>query len=189
MSDWLKMAFTAVCCLLGAGLIILISSKPRGNPVTLYPPPTEAPLIIHIVGAVAHPGVYSLPPESRLQDAITAAGGLIAEADVEYLNLAAFVQDGVQVIVPTKKLKNEASPTLPVSVRQSGEISLVNINQASQAELEALPAIGEVYAQNIITYRMTNGPFLKIEDILNVDGIGIKAYERIKNLITISDSP
>ena len=101
MKDWLKIAFAVVCSLLSVGVILLVSSTPRGQAIHLSPPPSPAPIIVHLVGAVLNPGVYSLSPGSRLKDAIEIAGGLLPEADTDKLNLAASLVDGSQIVVPT----------------------------------------------------------------------------------------
>jgi competence protein ComEA len=193
MKDWLKIAFAVVCSLLSVGVILLVSSTPRGQAIHLSPPPSPAPIIVHLVGAVLNPGVYSLSPGSRLKDAIEIAGGLLPEADTDKLNLAASLVDGSQIVVPTLP---PAQPTVETASR-SGDIPLlitetdhlVNINTATQAELESLPWIGPALAQGIIAYREANGPFESIEDIIEVYGIGPSIFENIKNLITTGEIP
>jgi len=96
-------AFAVTLAFLGAGLLFLITTQPKGEPVKLAPPPTPAPLLIHVTGAVASPGVYALPDGARVQDALAAAGGPLPEADVGLVNLAAFLEDGQQIWVPWKQ--------------------------------------------------------------------------------------
>jgi len=195
MKTWWAVAFGIAGGLLASGLILLASSPPRGEPIQLLPPPTQAPLMIHVAGAVQHPGVYSLPLSSRVQDALNAAGGTIPEADLQTINLAAFLNDGDRISIPTYKPtedieKRSISPVIVTpgtSVSSSSEI--VNINSASQEELEGLPGIGPVTAQKIIAYRQTQGPFASIEEIQNVSGIGPVTYGRIKDLITVGSIP
>jgi competence protein ComEA len=155
--------------------------------VELLPPPTPQPMLIHISGAVAAPGVYSLPPGSRVQDAVQAAGGLLSDADESQVNLAAFLEDGQKVHIPAQG----AAGDLPSDTRSGEPLpdALVNINTASQAELEALPGIGPSLAQAILAYRQANGAFTSLEGIQAVDGIGPVTYEEIKGLITIGDGP
>jgi len=194
MKDWWKIVFGVVCGLLGAGLLFLVSSQPRGQPITLLPPPTPIPIMVHITGAVIHPGVYSLPPGSRLQDVIQAAGGASQDADLEAVNLAGFLEDGNNLSIPTIQIipPTVEAPATPESSRGGDETSLfpnpdrpININTANQAELESLPGIGPVLAQKIIAYRTANGPFTTIEDIIDVSGIGSSTFELIKDLITV----
>jgi competence protein ComEA len=170
---------------MAAGIILLVSQPPRGNAIELRPVPSPNPVLVHVTGGVAEPGVYNLPYGSRVVDAIEAAGGLTEVAVTQSLNLAAILEDGQQVFVPQMVATSENGP--PIIVRGDEVILLVNINTASQSQLEELPEIGPVTAQRIIAYREANGPFLKIEDIQNVEGIGTVTYEQIKDLITVGE--
>jgi competence protein ComEA len=197
VKDLLKIAFGLVCGLLAAGLIWLVARQPSGEPVTLLAPPSPAPLIVHVSGAVTQPGVYTLPAGSRVQDAIQAAGGFLEDADPASLNLAAMLEDGAQVIALSQLPATQ--PTLqPTAATRSESIALptriqsptpkgqkININTATQEELESLPMIGPALAKQIIAYRTAHGPFKKIEDIVDVPGIGPKTFEVIKDLITV----
>jgi competence protein ComEA len=177
--------FGVLCGFLVAGLLFLVSSPPRGEPIQLLPPPTSVPLQVYVVGAVVQPGIQALPPGSRVQDALVAAGGLLPEANTTVLNLAAYVADGERIYVPLSiPTEERAMSTDPI---QTSGYGLININTASQAELEKLPGIGPVTAQNIITYRDTNGRFASIEAILDVPGIGPKTLEEIQQLICVED--
>lgn len=190
MKDALKFALGVLIGLLLSGVILLVARPPEGNPVTLEPPPTPGPLTIHVTGAVVSPGVYQLPRSGRVETAIQAAGGLLAQADVGNINLAAPVEDGSQVDVPfiptpTPTIDPTVVLVLPTAARSGPTIfNKVNINTASQEELESLPGIGPALATQIIAYRDANGPFKKIEDLVDVPGIGPKTYEKVKDLIT-----
>ena len=92
---WLVLG--VVIGLLGSGGVWLASAPPRGNPIELYPPPTETPIQVYVTGEVNSPGVYALPTESRVQDALEAAGGLTQDADHQALNLATALEDGAQI--------------------------------------------------------------------------------------------
>jgi competence protein ComEA len=159
--------------LLAAGIIWLTASKPRGEPVTLLPTSTSGALTVYVSGAVATPGVYTLPDGSRLDAAVQAAGGLLPGAEAEKINLAALLEDGQQIEVP--------------GVIDTGHINAgrVDINTASASELDALPGIGPTTAQAIVDYRLQNGPFQFIQDIQKVPGIGPTTYDRIKDYITV----
>lgn len=180
-------AFGVLVGLLATGLILFASRAPGGEPVELLPPPTPLPLLVHVSGAVAAPGVYSLPPGSRVRDAVDAAGGILTDADETQVNLAAFLEDGQKVHIPAQAAESEALP----DTRSEGEVplagSLVNLNTASQVELESLPGIGPCLAQAIIAYREANGPFTSLEGIQAVEGIGPATYEEIKDLITLGE--
>jgi competence protein ComEA len=167
-----------------AALAWVVARNPVGEAVVLRPVPTEKPVIVYITGAVPRPGVYALPQGARVQDAISAAGGFLAEAEKSQINLAALLEDGEKLDIPYLE---GASPVLttPVPAVVTSTTELIDINTASAAELEALPGIGPTTAQKIVEYREQNGPFVSTEDIINVSGIGPGTYERIKDLITV----
>jgi competence protein ComEA len=181
--------------LLGAGLIWLVANAPRGEAVTLRPPPTPVPILVHVDGAVSRPGVYPLPEGSRVQDALDAAGGPLEGADSAGYNLAARLEDGDRLWIPVKadeSLAPQAESPPSAQAYASGEISLpgssiqlININEATQAELESLPGIGPATAMKIISYREESGPFTAIEDIMNVSGIGPATFEKIQDRISV----
>jgi len=176
-----------------AAVLFLVARPPAGKPVTLEAPPTQVPLEVHVIGAVLRPGVYVFAEGSRVQDAITAAGGLSSDADLEALNLAAKLEDGQQLIVPARggDAPVGAEPTaafrvLPAAAPTSTPSGdQVNINTASAEELASLPGIGPTTAQRIVEYRTENGPFARIEDLLNVAGIGPATFDNIQDLITV----
>jgi competence protein ComEA len=158
--------------------IILTTSTPQPSP---EPTSTPRPLRIYVSGAVHHPDVYSLLPDSIVKDAILAAGGATDEADLDRINLALPVMDGQHVYVP--RFEEENPPVQPPS-SQPVSGSRININTASAAALESLPGIGPAIAQRIIAHRQANGPFARIEDIQDVSGIGQATFEKIQDLIT-----
>lgn len=168
-----------------AALVWVVSRNPSGEAVTLRPVPTDRPIVVHITGAVPRPGVYALPEGARVQDVVSAAGGFLAEADKEFINLAEVLEDGERLDIP---FAEGFSPVIPTPVELPAvpvDSELININTASSFELETLPGIGSTTAQKIIEYRDANGPFLSAEDIINVSGVGPGTYERIKDLITV----
>lgn len=185
-------AFGVVCGILGVGLLLLAVSQPRGQAIQLSPPATAAPLIVHITGAVVDPGVYSQPPGSRVKDVIQAAGGLTPDADSTLINLAKVVEDGMQIWVP-KQLAGDIEGINPEKVEENpvaGNLgALININTATQIELETLPGIGPVTAKAIIQYRQENGPFSEIQGIQEVSGIGPVTFEKIREFITVGGAP
>jgi competence protein ComEA len=147
--------------------------------------PADA-IIVHITGAVKNPGVYSLPKGARVFHAVEEAGGALEEADLERINLAQHLYDGQPVYVPRKGEEGSSQPAGLTSYQADTAIgNKVNINTASKSQLETLPGIGSVKAQNIINYRQKNGPFQSIEDLVKVSGIGDKTLEGIRELITV----
>ena len=153
-------------------------------------------IVVHITGGVKKPGIVKLKEDSRIEDAIEAAGGLSEDSDIANVNLAYQLEDGVKVRIPTiddKKSKTETYITEDSGdnviledeqVEGKSSSSLVNINKANQSELETLPGIGPSLASRIIDYRDSKGKFSKIEDIKNVTGIGDSKFANIKDLIT-----
>jgi competence protein ComEA len=174
-----------------AGVLVLVSRAPAGNPITLQAAPTDAPIAIHVIGAVPRPGLYEFPKGARVQNAIDAAGGLLVGANTDVLNLAALLEDGQQLDIPFAAGVQEAplAIELPSSVTPTAvvnpNIDLININTATLEEFDSLPGIGPTTAQKIVDYRDANGPFAAIEDIMNVSGIGPATFEDIKGLITV----
>ncbi len=142
---------------------------------------------VHIGGAVRNPGLYYLDPSSRVADAIQSAGGPTADADLDAINLASRVTDGLKIVVPSRV--NKENSMVAADSGQSSGTSVsggkININTASARELEELPGIGEVLAERIVSFRETNGPFKSIEEIKQVSGIGEKKFESIRDLIVV----
>jgi competence protein ComEA len=136
------------------------------------PPPKTQVIMVQVSGAVNAPGVYTLPRGSRVKDAIDVAQGVTEDADTEYLNLASLLQDGQRLHIPARQ------PPTATDKR-------VNVNTASQEELEALPGIGPEMAKRIIEYRKTSGGFATIDDLKNVSGIGDKVFMRLKPLVKV----
>lgn len=147
---------------------------------------TSSEVVVHVTGAVSAPGVYTLPSDARVDDAVRAAGAT-AEADLSQLNLAQKLADGQKITVPAigsaSTSAGEGTTTTPADASSDG--ALVNINTASLEELETLPSIGEVRAQAIITYRETNGGFRTIEELQEVSGIGEKIFADVAPHITV----
>ncbi len=177
------------------GGTIFLLRRPEPPPLTMTSPTprataTTAMLIVDLRGAVAKPGVYTLPAGSRVQDVLSQAGGALSNAETRPLNLARKLNDGEQLYVPTI---GEATPTTaPVAApARSGAASVtipsgkININTASVTELDALPGIGPAMGQRIIDYRNQNGSFETIEDLKKVRGIGDKSFEELKDLVTV----
>ena len=186
----------ALCALVACALLVGCgtSGPSRSESITISTPEstptpsassTPAPLRVHVSGAVRQPDqVYMLPPGSIVQDAIEAAGGPTGEADLERINLALELADQQHVHVPEKGEEN-APPAVSGGEADGAASEIVNINTATQPELETLPGIGPVTAGKIIAYRESHGPFARIEDIDDVPGIGPATFEGLKDLIRV----
>jgi competence protein ComEA len=156
--------------------IMLSTSTPNPSPGATS---TPRPLRVYVSGAVQEPDVYALPPESIAKDAVMAAGGPASDADLDRINLASPVADGQHVYVP--RLGEETLPVQTSDLPASG--SKVNINTADAATLETLPGIGPTLAQRILDFRQASGPFERIEDVMEVSGIGPGIFDQIRDLI------
>jgi competence protein ComEA len=147
-------------------------------------PETIVLLVVDVAGAVLNPGVYSLPMNSRVIDAINAAGNVLKGADVSDINLARLLKDGEQVYVYAASRGSSSSRSTARSAppRNTGPIA---INRASAKELETLDGIGPVLASRIIAYRNVNGPFVTLEALLEVSGIGPAKFAQFKEKIRL----
>jgi competence protein ComEA len=133
---------------------------------------------VHVAGYVNNSGVYDVPSDYRVIDAIELAGGATDEAYLDAINLAAKIKDAERIYVPSKSEKNSYTAAIT-------ESTLVNINTSSLSELKTLPGIGDSRAADIINYREKNGGFESINDIKNVPGIGDGIFTRIEDLIDV----
>jgi competence protein ComEA len=152
------------------------SAKP-----TLTMPAVAKTILIHVAGKVKRPDVYPLLAGSRVSDAIKAAGGANKGVDLGDINLARVLIDGEQVYVGYVAKANSSSSKSSKS-RFTG---VININRGTKAEFDSLTGIGPVIASRIINYRNTNGPFLALDDLLKVSGIGSKTLERIRPRLSL----
>jgi len=139
-------------------------------------------IVVYICGAVKESKVITLTENSRICDAIDAVGGLTTEADLTNINLAYILEDGEKIYIPKK---GEEIQDTSILFNNSSSSNKININNATQTELETIPGIGPTTALKIINYRNENGKFFKIEDIKNVSGIGDSKFNSIKEYITI----
>ncbi len=223
-----RLALLIVCLasLLGNGFVLLTGRRAAPPPITISQPPAaaavappgtsppDAPhapsrlsvlLYVHVAGAVRRPSLYALPPESRVMQAILAAGGPTAEADMDAVNLAEKVTDGEKVLVPKRGAAPPvptAGDTHPAAVRvgraampvkgtQAGRGSKIAadsgeqiaLNTATEADLQRLPGVGPSMAGRILAYRRSAGRFEKVEDLMMVTGIGPKKFAKIAPLV------
>jgi competence protein ComEA len=162
-------------------------SKPA---IVIEDPRPDATIVVSVEGAVDAPGVYSLKGDSRVQDAVNAAGGPAPGADLARINPAARLHDEERVVVPWS---GAAAPsTTPSSATPSESAipavdgrGLININTADAPLLETLPGIGPVIADSIVAYREQNGPFRSVDELAEVKGISLKMVDEIRSLVTV----
>lgn len=192
-----------------AGVIVAIGIgwfvfRPSPTPVELVLPsittsvssPQNGDIQIHVVGAVEKPGVYTLPINSRVVDAVAAAGGSLPLADLEGINMAQTLLDAEQVLIPRRVISRPrvtVAPRLQPKPRTSTTViapestsRVVNINTATASQLETLTGVGPATARAIISYRTSKGSFSKVEDLLNVPGIGPSKLAAMRNEISVS---
>lgn len=164
----------------------MLSPAPTSSPAS----PTPPPLRVHVLGAVMSPGVVQVPAGSRVADVIAAAGGLAPDADCGELNLAAPVPDGAQIIIgtlsaPRGDVRTETEPAAGPAAGGGASAPTLNLNTATQAQLESLPGVGPVTAQRIVAWRDANGGFTRVEELQEVDGIGPKTYAQLAPLVHV----
>lgn len=164
---------------------------------------SDTQIIVYITGEVKQEGVYGLEPNSRIADVIEKAGGLTEEADISQINLAYVLEDGMKVRIPNKNEKKQTNETelsgedktTQLVTTSSGtkeenntteeKQGKININTATQEQLENLPGVGPSTATKIIAYRKEKGKFSKIEEIKEVSGIGESKFATLKDLICV----
>jgi len=182
--------------LLGLGVLsaLVLSAKKEQSSIEIIPAEEEdlAVIYVHVAGAVEKPGLYQLDSGARVNDALALAGGLAAAADrdrfSQSVNSAQKLTDGVKFYIPFEGeavgQKGEVAGE-KTSFFSQGQAGRININTASVSQLDSLPGIGPAYAQRIVDYRESHGPFSKVEDLTQISGIGDQTLEKIKNQVTV----
>lgn len=164
--------------------IIIATREPLATPL---PTGTPAPIKVYISGEVVNPAVYELLAGAIIQDLVRSAGGFTESAEQEVVNLALTLSDGMHVHVPG--LEEDISIPVVSGGTGTGGLSgnrVVNINQASLQDLETLPGIGPSIAQAIVDHRELIGSFNRVDDIMDVPGIGPAKFETLKDLIVVN---
>ena len=170
--------------------MLVTAVTPHGVSAVVRPSETPSPdsgdqdaaggsvIYVHILGQVAHPGLYALRDGDRGVDIVAAAGGFTAEADPAGINLARFLTDGEQIYVP-------AVGEVAAGPAGGPGDGTVNLNTADAAALDTLPRIGPALAERILAWREKNGPFASVEDLLDVPGIGDAILEGLRDLVSV----
>ena len=162
---------------IGAGIFLFRNSE-SSDEIEIISASQGQRIVVHVDGAVAKPGVYELTDSARVSDAVSVSGGLSDSADTAKVNLAAKVTDGQKIYIP--KVGEQSTGTLQSTAGDSVS-GLVNINTASESQLDTLPGIGPVTAQKIIASR----PYSSPEELLTKKAVGQSVYEKIKDLVAI----
>ena len=167
-----------------------VDGSPPGASTSSLPVAPPVTVTVHVAGQVASPGVYAVPSGGRVADAVIAAGGAAAEADVEQLNLAARVSDGERIYVPRK---GEAPPPVvgpaPASSSAASKggapAGPVDLNTATAEQLEALPGVGPATSKAILAYRTSHGRFRSVTELLEVPGSGPAKLEALRPMVRV----
>ena len=190
MLEWLERnrsnlaSFLVVLVAVAAVALLQTPRRSALQVVSPSVPSTPAPIKVHVVGAVTSPGVYSLPADARVEDALKAAGGPSGSADMDAVNLAAPLRDGQQLSIPTADARDGAArdamkpAASPVPAR-------LDLNVATRQQLEALPGVGQVTAQKILDYRASNGRFVSVDELRDAKLVNGSTFERIKGLVEV----
>lgn len=156
-----------------AGAAALVAARRPTPSIRIFEAPAAAELVVQVDGAVARPGLYRLAPGARAADAIAAAGGVTPGADASLLNQARLLRDGERLTVPRR------------GPAPSGRPDILDLNAADPPALEQLPGIGPVLARRIVAHRDRHGPFHRLEDLLQVEGIGPRLLDRLRERVVI----
>lgn len=170
----------------GLGGFYFLNSRPQAEPVVIQEIPTAATesvttsLIINVAGKVKNPGVYQLPPGSRVVDALEAAGQQLKGVDISDINLARVLVDGEQILIGSNRTVSGK-----VAAKKITADNPLDINRATIAQLDTLPGIGPVTAQRIIDYRTKAGRINAVDELKKISGLGGVKFEEIKALLRV----
>ena len=170
----------------GLGGFYFLNSRPQAEPVVIQEIPTAATesvttlLIINVAGKVKNPGVYQLPPGSRVVDALEAAGQQLKGVDISDINLARVLVDGEQILIGSNRTVSSK-----VAAKKITADNPLDINRATIAQLDTLPGIGPVTAQRIIDYRTKAGRINAVDELKKISGLGGVKFEEIKALLRV----
>jgi competence protein ComEA len=183
-----RVAGAALACLVLAVVVLRQQGSGASPPLRVAPLAPAAPartsvggraIVVDVVGAVAHPGLYHLPQRSRVADAVARAGGLTRRAERAAVNLAAPIADGQQILVAARGSPTGAS----AAAGSSATASPVSLSSATAEQLDTLPGVGPVTAQKIVAYRQEHGPFTSVEALDAIPGIGPARLADLKGLV------
>ena len=161
------------------------SASAAATPIAASTTTIASSLVVYVTGSVVAPGVYSLTAHARVTDAIAAAGGAVADADLDVVNLAATVRDGERIYVPRV---GEVVPAVignDAAVGDAVAAGPVNVNSATEDQLDVLPGVGPATAAAIVAHRQQNGPFQDVDQLGDVRGIGPAKLDALRGLVTV----
>jgi competence protein ComEA len=158
-------------------------ANPPSVAVATATAPTVSAIVVDVVGAVRRPGLYRLAGGTRIADAVARAGGATAKADIEGINLAAPLADGLQVLVPRRGSAGATSIAVGGSSGGASPTSPISLSSATSEQLDSLPGVGPVTAQKIVDYRTQHGAFHSVAELDAIPGIGPARIEQLKGLV------
>jgi competence protein ComEA len=165
------------------------ATLPRASPSPASSPPVDSPttapaeIVVQAAGAVAKPGVYRIAGTARVNDLVAMAGGFAPDADPDQVELAAPLTDGERVYVP--RAGEQPPPVSGASSGSSRPRGPIDLNRATESDLESLPGIGPALAQAIINHREQNGPFRSVDELADVRGIGQAKLDLLRPLVKV----
>ncbi len=155
------------------------------SPVVVSTTTVASSVVVYVAGSVASPGVYTLAASARVTDAVAAAGGVVADADLDVVNLAATVRDGERIYVPKVGEVVPAVIGVDPAVEDTVAAGPVNVNSATADQLDVLPGVGPTTAAAIVAHRQQNGPFQDVDQLGDVRGIGPAKLDALRGLVTV----
>ncbi|MEA2524921.1 MAG: competence protein ComEA [Thermomicrobiales bacterium] len=188
-----KLVVAGIACMavgIALGVLVVGVLDDRAAPaIVIDDPRPDATIVVSVEGAVATPGVYHLKADARVQDALNAAGGPTAHADLARVNPAARLRDQERLYIPTLPSTGEPASggaTAAASATAGGSpAGIININTAAVELLDTLPGIGPAIAARIVAYREANGPFRSVDELAEVEGISLAMVDELRSLITV----
>jgi competence protein ComEA len=178
--QYLVLAVAGLLFLAGLVLRDITEDSPPALVINEAPDAAGGAVVVHVSGAVSAPGVYELPADARVQDAVLAAGGANPDADVDAVNLARRLRDGEKITLPAVR-RGSAAPAAPTLV--PGQT--LDLNSATQAQLDALPGIGEAYSRRIVDSRTVDGPYTSVEELVTRRVLPESTLAAIRDYLTV----
>lgn len=185
LTPGLKLVVAFIVTSIGVASFILLMRPTEGD-LIIRMDPTTGEIAVEIRGQITNPGLYRLAEGSRVGDLIALAGGILPTADLSATNLAQRLVDEDMIVILAKSAPTQTPVAAATPISGPASISFrIDINTASQPDLESLPGIGPVLAARIIEHRTTNGRFTSVDELTEIDGISASLVDDIRSLVTV----